>query len=416
MNSIFRLIYPMTMNGSTCLKRLCFLLVMTLVATATFAQSKAELQRQRDEINKKIEYTRKLINEAKQNQENTYGQLRILQEQIRYRQQLQRTFEQEVLKINEDIDASERTIAELEAKVEAMKREYAAMIYQAYKGRRSHDELMYLFAADDFNQAFKRFKIMQEYADYRKRQANEIKETRERVQEHVSVLEADREEKEKLVAEKAREAQALSQDKAESEKVLTSLKQEEKKLRKQQEQQEAERQRVNAAIKKIIEEELAAEKKKNDGKFELSPEGKIVSEKFEQNKGSLPWPVLRGVVTGRFGKQPHETLPGIVIENNGIDIATEAGSPVMAIFGGTVTSVFSIPGAGQNVIVTHGAYKSVYTHLEGLSITKGDKIEAGEMLGRIIPTGGKNICHLEIWKMTKDGGTPQNPELWIVKR
>lgn len=389
--------------------------VVLLSGLGSFAQSKAELQRQRDELNKKIAFTRQLIDETKKGQESTFGQLRILQEQIRYRQQLQKTYEKEVAKISSDIATSERSIRELESKIEAMKKEYAAMVFQAYKGRRSHDELMYIFAADNFNQAFKRFKIMQEYADYRKRQADEIRDTQEKLQERIVELAADLSAKEALIAEKAKEAEELSKDKAESERVLAELKQEEQKLRKQQEQQEAERQRINAAIRKIIEEELAAEKKKNDGRFELTPEGKIVSQKFEQNKGSLPWPVLRGVITGRFGKQPHETLPGIVIENNGVDITTEAGATVAAIFGGTVTSIFSIPGAGQNVIITHGAYKSVYTHLSDLSVSKGDQVDAGEMLGRIIATGGKHVCHLEIWKMSADGGSPQNPEFWLTK-
>lgn len=391
-------------------------MALVLAAAAGWGQSKAELQRQRDEINTKISFTKKLIDDARKNQESTYGQLRILQEQIRYRQQLQRTYEQEVARINDDIASSERSIRDLEAKVEAMKKEYGAMIYRAYKGRRSHDELMYIFAAENFNQAFKRFKILQEYADYRKRQAVEIKAVQARTAERILELEADRISKERLVVEKAKEAEELSSDKSESERVLNVLKQEEQALRRQQAQQEAERQRINTAIRKIIEEELAAEKKKNDGRFELTPEGRIVSEQFEQNKGALPWPVVRGVITGRFGKQPHETLPGIVIENNGIDISTEAGARVLAVFGGTVTSVFSIPGAGQNIIVTHGAYKSVYTHLEGVSVGKGDKVEAGELLGTVLTTGGKNLCHIEIWKMTKDGGTPQNPELWISKR
>ncbi len=403
------------MNGNSFL-RYAIWAIMVVTCISASAQTKAELQKRRDEINQKIAFTRKLIDEAQKNQQSAYSQMRILQEQIRYRQQLQRTYEQEVARINDDILRAERSIAELEAKVALMKQEYGAMIYRAYKGRKSHDEMMYIFAAEDFNQAYKRFKILQEYADYRKRQANEIKSTQEQTALRIKALEADREAKEQLLVEKQREANALSNDKRESEQFINRLKEEEQKLRQQQQEQEAERQRINAAIRKIIEDELAADKKKNDGRFELTPEGKIVSEQFEQNKGTLPWPVIRGVITGRFGKQPHETLPGIVIENNGVDIATEPGTPVLSIFDGTVTSIFSIPGAGQNIIVTHGAYKSVYTHLEGVSVTKGDRVSAGEQLGTVLTTGGKNVCHLEIWKMSKDGGTPQNPEVWISRK
>lgn len=413
---IFRLKYPKTMSGNISLKLLSLWVFLLLSSVSMLAQSKAELQRQRDALNDKIKFTQKLINEAKQDQEATYSQLRILQEQIRYRQQLQKSYENEIKKIDEDIAASESSIAALDTKIATMKREYGAMIYQAYKGQGSHDELMYIFASTDFNQAFKRFKIMQEYAEYRKRQANDIKEAQNDLRIRIAELAADREAKSLVIAEKQREASVLEKDKGEGEALLSTLKQEETKLRKQQEQQEAERQRINAAIRKIIEEELASDKKKNDGKFEISPEGKIVSQQFEQNKGSLPWPVLRGVITARFGKQAHETLPGIMVENNGVDIATEPGSKVLSVFGGTVSSVFSIPGAGQNIIVTHGTYKSVYTHLDNITVKKGDAVTAGETLGTVLGVAGKHICHLEIWKMTSTGGTPQNPELWITRR
>ncbi len=413
---IFRLKYLKTMSGNISLKLLVFWAFVVLGSTSLLGQSKAELQRQRDALNEKIKFTQKLINEAKQGQEATYSQLRILQEQIRYRQQLQKSYENEIKKIDEDIATSEGSIAALDTKIATMKREYGAMIYQAYKGQSSHDELMYIFASTDFNQAFKRFKIMQEYAEFRKRQANEIKDAQNDLRIRIAELAADREAKSLVIAEKQREAAALEKDKGEGETLLATLKQEEAKLRKQQEQQEAERQRINAAIRKIIEEELAADKKKNDGKFELSPEGKIVSQQFEQNKGSLPWPVLRGVITARFGKQAHQTLPGIMVENNGVDITTEPGSKVLSVFGGTVSSVFSIPGAGQNIIVTHGAYKSVYTHLDNITVKKGDTVTAGEILGTVLGVSGKHICHLEIWKMTSSGGTPQNPELWITRR
>ena len=107
---------------------------------------------------------------------------------------------------------------------------------------------------------------------------------------------------------------------------------------------------------------------------------------------------------------------GIVTDNNGIDITTEPNSIVSAIFGGTVTSVFNIPGAGQNVIITHGAYKTVYTNLKDVSLVKGDKVALGDVIGQTLGQGAKAIAHLEIWKMNAEGGTPQNPELWLKKR
>ena len=173
---------------------------------------------------------------------------------------------------------------------------------------------------------------------------------------------------------------------------------------------------MNAAIQRIIEEELAAEKNKNNGVFELTPAGKIVSANFEKNQGQLPWPVLRGVITARYGKHAHPTIPGITIDNKGIDIATEQNASVMAIFGGKVTSVFSIPGAGQNVIVTHGAYKTVYTSLKEVSVRKGDTVDARQKIGSVLNQNDKTVAHLEIWKVSSTGGVPQDPQSWILRQ
>ena len=410
---IFHSTYPTVLSASL---RLSLLVLLIAFGGSLLAQSKADLQALRNELNKKIAYTQKLIKASKADQEVSFEQLRMLKEQIRYRQQLLNSYEKEIRTINSDISTSEQMIVELERKIAVMKEEYAAMIYQAYKNRQNHDELMYIFAASSFNQAFKRFKFLQEYADYRKRQANEIKDTQAKLEERIVSLEADKASKVVLLDEKAAEAASLRDNKQEIEQVIAQLKSEEDKLKKKQQQQEQERQRINAAIRRIIEEELAAEKKKNDGKYELTPAGKIISAEFEKNKGNFPWPVLRGVITSRFGTQPHPTIPGITIENNGIDISTEAGSGVLAVFGGTVTSVFSIPGAGQNVIITHGAYKTVYTGLTDVTFAKGDQIEMGERIGTVLTVNNKSVSHFEIWKMNSKSPSPQNPELWIRRK
>lgn len=197
--------------------------------------------------------------------------------------------------------------------------------------------------------------------------------------------------------------------------MLDKLKGEESRLHKQREQQEEERKKINAAIQRIIEEELRAEKDKNNGVFKLTPAGKIVSENFEKNKGTLPWPVTHGIITQTFGQQAHATLPGITIDNKGIDITTDKEAEVRSIFNGEVTSVFTIPGAGQNVIVTHGAYKSVYTNLKQVTVKKGDQVAAKETIGVVLSEGSKSIAHLEIWKVSSAGGTPLNPSYWISK-
>jgi septal ring factor EnvC (AmiA/AmiB activator) len=395
--------------------RSIFFAVFLILAQVCIAQSKSDLQKKRDDLNRRLELTKKLIAENQNSKASVNQQMLILRQQISYREQLLSNMQREVKNIDEEITQREGEIELLEDRIAAMKREYALMIQQAYKNQKSHDALMYIFSADDFNQAYKRFKIIQNYSEVRKEQAEEIEATQVELRETISALENDKLEKTSLAEEQAKEREKLAKDKESQQKSLSQLQQQEGELKSQQEQQERERQRLNKKIEEMIAAELADEKNANNGTYALSPEGVIVSQNFEKNKGQLPWPVERGVITRRFGKQPHPTLGGITIDSKGVDFATEANANVMAIFGGTVTSVFNIPGAGQNVIITHGAYKTVYTGLKNVSLSKGDTVNARQTIGKVLSDNGKSLAHLEIWKISSTGGTPQNPLSWIVK-
>jgi murein DD-endopeptidase MepM/ murein hydrolase activator NlpD len=147
----------------------------------------------------------------------------------------------------------------------------------------------------------------------------------------------------------------------------------------------------------------------------LTPEAKELNADFEKNKGKLPWPVEKGVITSRYGKQPHPVLPGIVIENNGIDITTEKGAGVRAVFRGEVSSVIVIPGAGKAVIVSHGAYRTVYSNLRDVSVVKGQKVETKQVVGTVLTDDNGSVAHIEIWKITSEGLVKVDPALWIYR-
>lgn len=381
-----------------------------------FAQSKEELQKKRDDLNKQIEYTKKKLDEARSKTKNTENQVYMLDRQISLRQSLIQNINAEIEQIEQEMGHNHDRIGLLESDLKALKDEYARMIYEAYKNRGAYQKLMYVFASDNFNQAYKRMKVMQQYASVRKAQADAIMSTQKELAEANLQLEQSRKEKEKLAGEKTQESQLLASDKSERQEALTALKQEEKGLKKKQQQQEEEKQRLNQAIQKIIDDEIKASRAKNNGKYELTPEGKIESAAFEKNKNKLPWPVSRGVVTGKFGKQNHPILPGITIDSKGIDISTDVNAEVTAVFGGEVTKVFTIMGAGLNIIVTHGGYKTVYTNLKDLKVKAGDKIEPRQSIGKVLTEGDKTVLHLEIWQVTATGGTPLDPLNWLSPR
>ena len=124
----------------------------------------------------------------------------------------------------------------------------------------------------------------------------------------------------------------------------------------------------------------------------------------------------RGVITSNFGRQPHPVLPGITIENNGVDITTEKGAPVRAVFRGTVTSVIVIPGAGKAVVLDHGAYRSVYSNLRDARVAKGDKVETKQPIGTVMTEDNSSKAHIEIWKISGSGLEKVDPALWLFRQ
>ena len=145
----------------------------------------------------------------------------------------------------------------------------------------------------------------------------------------------------------------------------------------------------------------------------LTPEMQLISKNFSGNKGKLPWPVERGTITERFGTHPHPVLKDVMVENNGIDIATADGSLVRSIFDGEVVNVIFNPSFQKGVIIKHGEYYSVYTNLSDVTVKAGDKVTTKQKIGTAWedPEEGKTEVHLEIWK----GTVILDPALWISK-
>ena len=378
---------------------------------------KAALQKERDRITQQLKTTENLLNQAKRNRNDAAQQVGLLNKKIELREKLVRHHQATIRSLERSMRGTDTELRTLEGHVSALKDEYARMVQQAYRMKLSTNPLLFVFAADDFSQAAMRFRLVQSYTTVRKEQVGQIEGAQVELAEVRVTLNEERAAVEQVLREQQAERDALKADKQERTSLVDQLQDEEKRLRKAQKAQEKERQRLSNEIKRIIEAELAAERASAAGEFALTPEGKIVSEAFEKNQRTLPWPVMRGVVTQGFGRQPHPTLSGITIENNGIDITTEAGNRALSIFQGTVSSVFNLPGAGTSVIITHGAYRSVYTNLTNCPLKKGDTVDVGTFLGNVGGAAGANsVLHFEVWKVVGNDRTPVDPRKWLTAR
>lgn len=425
---------------------LFYLFVLTFVAAPAHAQqkqNKKDLESKKKKIKEEISNINDLLHETRKDKKQSLGAVLILNKKISAREELISTISSEIRVINGQISDNQKQIDELKRNLEKLKKEYAKMIYFAYRNKDSYNKLMFLFAAGDFNQAYQRLKYFQQYNEYRKTQAVAITKTQNEITEKINELEQKKNDKKQLLSSEEQEKLNLNKEKAEQEDVLVKLQDKEKQLKSELEQKKRDAENLTAAIKKLIQEEirrqeeeekkklLALNKKKEEKKKkkttsstsskaeepvfvpELTKEAEQLSSDFAANKGKLPWPVVKGVITENFGEHEHPTIKGFIENNTSVGITTSRGSSARAVFGGEVTGVASVPGAGKIVIIRHGEYLSVYSNLSEVLVKTGDKITIKQNIGNIAynDDDAKTTVNLQIWK----GQKILNPEDWLYR-
>lgn len=412
--------------------RTLLLLLLLPLAVEGFAQRSKDLEKKRDALDKQIKATTALIEQARKERRNTEHQLHLLNAQIRQREELIRTMNSELGQVDRRIAETEAVIAGLQEDMDRLKDEYARMVRFAYLHRNASDRLSYLFASGSFAQAYRRSRYLGQLAEHRQRQAALIQGTQASLNERIAELKGLRAEKNELLSAQVGERERLTADKNDHQQDLSSLKKEEGRLRETLRKQNRKKSDLEAAIRKAIAEEIrksaparpagiggsAAKGGATPARpaLTLTPEARELGADFEKNKGRLPWPVEKGTITSRYGRQPHPVLRGIEINNNGLDFACEKGASVRAVFRGEVSSIIVIPGAGKAVVVNHGAYRTVYSNLRDTAVSKGQKVDTKQPVGVVMTDEDGSTAHIEVWRITAEGDMMTvDPALWIYR-
>ena len=374
------------------------------------------LERKKSRLKSDIDYKNTLLKKTAKEKSNTLNQLVLLSDKISKREELIATINSEVKYLNSAIEKNEELISSMERDIETLKAEYAKMIQFAYRNRSNYDKIMYVFASQDFNQAYKRLRYLQQYSEFRKKQTEDIKHLESLLAKNIADLLAEKADKESLLNNENKEKLTLAEEKTEQQKVYASLQSQEEELKKEIRNKQKEKEQLQRAIQKIIAEEIRLAQQKNankSGEWELTPEASALANSFTASKGKLPWPVEAGTITDRFGVHSHPVLKHIKVRNDGVGISTREGATARAVFEGEVTSILIIPGAGKAVIITHGDYLTVYGNLKDVYVATGDQVKIKQILGEILNNRGKTELQFEIHKGKE--ATALDPTLWLYK-
>lgn len=375
----------------------------------SYSQSKQKLNSQISQLEKEIAYTNTLILETQKNKDVSVIQIKLLNQQIKKQERLLKKLRQEIQRVDQEISEKQLLVNQKEEELQKLKDEYAKMIVFARKNLNQYDRLMFIFASQNFNQVYKRLKYFEQYSQYRKNQVRIIQHKQDSLQSSIHKLTKLKDEKTALRQKEENEIAQINRKKIKQERGLRELKGKEKQLKKNLKKKNQEKEKLKKQIEKIL-----AEEAKKAKEFNLTPDQIQLSKNFEENKGKLPWPVLKGVVYSSFGEHAHPVLKGIKTRNDGIDIVTNEGSNARVIFDGEVRSIISVPGtANFAVLVKHGNFFSLYSNLEKVFVKPGDIVSLKQDLGKISKDAEDNTTKLQfqIWKST----SKLNPVHWLSK-
>jgi len=376
------------------------------------AQSIMDLNKRRQKAEAEISYIDKLLKSNAQKQKNGVSQLNLTHQKIVQRKELIASIDMQIHLVEQELKAKNNNIDELQVHLAKLKESFQKLLYQAYKYRDSRSWMMFILSSEDFSMAYRRWQYFKRLAEHINKVAANIKETSEKIKTEITSLTQKRQELANYLSQKRTEVDKLQTEEQSVQALISTLSGQEKKLKKEAEAQRKEIDRINKAIERIIVEEAKKQQQKEKSNNNNLPVDRALTTNFESNRNNLPWPVRKGVVTSKFGEHAHPVFKGILINNNGIDISTEGGSKAIAVFNGTVTRIFNVPGMNNCVMVQHGSYYTLYCKLGAVLVKSGDKIKTGQEIGNIITTDeGTTLLHFELWK----GAQKLNPELWLAR-
>jgi murein hydrolase activator len=417
------------------------------VAQPPPVQSRADLEKERAAIQKEIEDVRQSLDQTHKNKRETLGQLALLQRRLHLRESAIRNINAQIDVIQGDMNESWREILKLRNELDTLRIQYSQSIVFAYKNRSSYDFLNFIFSASTFNDAFRRVEYLKSYRAYREERAENIRNTQQLLQSKIDGLRVTRAEKDDVLKKQSKEKNLLEDEKKEKDAVVDKLQSQEKELKKEMAAKQRQDQKLAGAIAAALKrardmaiKEAAARRNTETAKAAAdkaaavkagrpaeeapaepvapaplstvksgaktvftSDEDVHLTGEFDKYKHQMPWPVS-GTVSMTFGL--HEYIKGISHNNIGVTIDAQAGAAVKAVFEGEISIIFNV-GDVQAVMIRHGKYFTTYSNLSTVSVTKGEKVRTGQIIGRVADIGQLEFV------LSDEKGRNYDPEQWL---
>jgi len=407
-----------------------FIFVISILPFTALCQTREELEKERMQLKKEIEETERLLNSNKAQTKESLIQYKLINTKVNLQDRVIDNINKDLRVLNNNMFGIQKDIHRYDKLLDTLKQEYAKSMVYAYKNRSNYDFMNFIFSAASFNDAIKRLAYLKSYRSYREMQGENILRTQDLRKKRIEDLGGAKKQKNETLLVQSKEMQALEAQQKEKDRILAELKKQGKQLNNQIAAKQKQMQKVSnaiaaaikkaqeaarkAALAKAAEDERKrkeAEKeaaKNNNGNNDvannnsntksvatpakvkvpvkntesvlLNAGNTALNTSFEKNRGSLPWPIDRGIILMHYGLNK---LPsGGDLSVTSVTISADIGTAVKAVFNGVVSTVQNIEDM-QVVIIQHGRYFTTYSNLSGVNVQRGQEVTTGQVIGKV---------------------------------
>ncbi|MEG1643446.1 MAG: peptidoglycan DD-metalloendopeptidase family protein [Bacteroidales bacterium] len=408
-------------------KRLIFIIFFVfLVFTSANAQSSRmnTLRQQQKDAQRRVEDTSKKLKQTQLSAKKSLSQLNQIAAEVGMQRREIGKLNVEIGKIESDERVLLKNVTMLEKSLNEKKGDYAKAMRSLYRENSGYETLIFLFSANSFSQTIRRVRYLKEFSTWRKVQATAIIAQQEELEQQRKVLQSLRGDKNKVLQKRSAEAEILKSKEGKQRLVVNSLKKDENALRKELQRQRKQAAGLNRKIENLIAEEArnsnrikssTERKPQSTGGYSMTKDEQVLAQSFEQNRGRLPMPLSgKYIIVGHYGRQQHQELKYVQVNNSGIIIKTVPGGEARSVFNGVVTKIFVVPGYNSSVIVRHGNYLTIYSNLKEVYVKVGSRVSTKQAIGSIYSDPEDKdltLLHFQLWRET----VKQNPEIWLGK-
>src|SRR5690554_1039515 len=446
------------------MKKVTLILLLVVIATGANSQNARieALQKQQQALQEEIRNTNRLYLDVRKHTTTILDRINLINKQIASRRELINVQREEIEALRKEEARLESEIVRLNKELKQKRDNYANAIQGMLNQKFSQNKLLFILSGQSLGESLRRMQYLREYSKWQRSQADEIKQQNEEISRKKEALALAKVEKEQALSSLQAEQEKLRGEEKTHQTEVEQARGQERQLQRVLREKQQQANQLNSQIEKLIAEEVARQEREAEarrraeeaerrrtaeargeketerteesetaareetatdraapgprieaGASTASAESFNLSKNFAANKGRLPMPVTgTASIVGTFGNKRHSEW-NITTNSNGIDIQAQQGANIRSVFDGEVSKVFSFPGSNTCVIVRHGDYYTFYANIYDLFVKQGDKVTAGQSLGRIFtdPDTGVSTMHFQLWQKTNK----LNPAPWLQR-